>query len=139
MTRCAQLVAPGGFFVIQTPEYKEHLGYADLRAANDLFLRHMDRNNDEHLYLYSRRAVGLFFGRLGFSHLEFSEPVYPYDMVFTASRSPLPAVDPATVESVLARLPVGRLVQALLDKAAESADRGWAIRRLEDPLKSRQP
>ncbi len=139
MTRCAQLLAPDGFFVIQTPEYREHLGYAELKATNDLFLRHMDRNNDEHLYLYSRRSAGLFFGRLGFPQLQFSEPVYAYDMTFTASRRPLAAVDSAAVQSALASRPTGRLVQALIDKAVESADRGWAIRRLEDQVRLRQP
>jgi SAM-dependent methyltransferase len=138
LSRCASLLAPGGFFVIQTPEYREHLSYAQLRATDDLFLRHMDRNNDEHLYLYSRRSVGRFFAQLGYPQLQFSEPVYAYDMAFTASRTPLLAVDEATVAAALGRRPQGRLVQALLDKAFESADRGWAIRRLETQLKSGQ-
>jgi 2-polyprenyl-3-methyl-5-hydroxy-6-metoxy-1,4-benzoquinol methylase len=131
LTRCAQLLAPDGFFVIQTPEYREHLSYANLEETKDLFLRHMDRNNDEHLYLYSRRSAAEFFGRLGFPHLKFSEPVYAYDMAFTASRTPLTATEPAAVTEALARRPLGRLVQALLDKAYESTDRAWAIRRLE--------
>ena len=38
------------------------------------------------------------------------------------------------VESALAGRPVGRLVQALLDKAYESNDRAWAIKRLEARL-----
>jgi len=129
--RCASLLAPGGLFVIQTPEYKEHLSYAELKDSNDLFLKHMDHNNEEHLYLFSRRAAGLLFGRLGFGYLDFSNPVYSYDMSFACSRqliSPLPA-DAAS--AVLAATPSGRLVQALLDKAFESTDRWWAIQRLE--------
>jgi len=134
MTRCASLLAPDGFFVIQTPEYREHLSYGDLRATSDLFLRHMDRNNDEHLYLYSRRSAGQFFTRLGFPELRFSAPVYAYDMAFTAARRPLAAVDDAAVTAALAARPSGRLIQALVDKAFESADRGWAIKRLEARL-----
>jgi len=132
---CAALLARDGLFVIQTPEYVEHRGYEDLRASNDLFLKHMDRNNDEHLYLYSRRSAGILFSRLGFDHLDFSAPVYPYDMSFVAGRGPIATKDDASVEAALVRRPVGRLVQALLDKARESEDRWWAIRRLEDRLK----
>jgi 2-polyprenyl-3-methyl-5-hydroxy-6-metoxy-1,4-benzoquinol methylase len=128
---CARLLSKDGFFVIQTPEYREHLGYAELKASNDLFLKHMDRNNDEHLYLFSRRSAGLLFSRLGFPLLDFSAPVYPYDMSFVASLSPLAPKGDASVGAALARRPVGRLVQALLDKAYESADRAWAIQRLE--------
>jgi SAM-dependent methyltransferase len=134
LTHCARLLSKDGFFVIQTPEYKEHLSFSDLKASNDLFLKHMDRNNDEHLYLFSRRSAGVLFSRLGFPHLDFSSPVYAYDMSFAASREGIPAVDEAAVESALAGRPVGRLVQALLDKAYESNDRAWAIKRLEARL-----
>jgi SAM-dependent methyltransferase len=131
---CSRLLSKGGFLVIQTPEYKEHLGYADLKASSDLFLRHMDGNNDEHLYLFSRRSAGILFSRLGLEVLDFSAPFYPYDMSFVASRAPLQAQDEASISAALQGRPVGRLVQALLDKAFESADRGWAIRRLEERL-----
>lgn len=131
LTQCASLLAPGGFFVIQTPEYKEHLTYAELQAAGDLFLKHMDGNNDEHLYLFSRRSVTALFSRLGFPVLDFSPPVYAYDLSFVASRDPLPVQDPTAVAAALERSPTGRLVQALLDKAYESTDRWWAIQRLE--------
>jgi hypothetical protein len=132
---CKRLLSPDGFFVIQTPEYKEHLGYGDLRTANDLFLRHMDHNNDEHLYLFSRRSSGIFFERLGFPAVEFANPIFSYDLFFTASRKPLAAADDATVAGALATRPSGRLVQALLDKAYESTDRWWAIQRLEEKLR----
>jgi SAM-dependent methyltransferase len=128
---CATLLAKDGLFVIQTPEYIEHLGYEQLRASNDLFLKHMDRNNEEHLYLFSRRSAGIFFSRIGFAHLDFSAPVYSYDMSFVAGRGPVPSTDTASADEALARRPVGRLVLALLDKARESADRWWAVQRLE--------
>lgn len=138
LRHCAGLLKPGGFFVIQTPEYKEHLSYADLRAAGDLFLKHMDRNNDEHLYLFSQRGAGIFFARLGFPALAFANPVYAYDMFFTASRAPLTAAPEAVVAQNLMQRPAGRLVLALLDKAHESNDRWWAIQRLEAGMNARQ-
>jgi SAM-dependent methyltransferase len=135
LTYCARLLSKGGFFVIQTPEYKEHLSYEQLNASNDLFLKHMDRNNEEHLYLFSRRSAGAFFSGLGFPQLDFSNPVYPYDMSFAASREKLAVSKEADVEAALARQSAGRLVQALLDKAYESNDRWWALQRLQGNAK----
>ena len=137
MEHCTELLRPDGFFVIQTPEYKEHLTHADLVATDDLFLRHMDHNNDEHLYLFSRRSAGQFFSRLGFPTLTFFNPVYSYDMYFTASRSALPTHTRDPIFQKLSEKPSGRLVQALLDKAYESTDRWWAMQRLEAELKRR--
>jgi len=133
---CSRLLARGGFFVVQTPEYVEHLSYADLRRSNDLFLKHMDRNNEEHLYLFSRRSAGIFFSRLGFPSLEFASPVYSYDMFFSASREPLKPADGPSAVAAVSRSPKGRLVQALLDKAFESEDRAWAIKRLEASVRT---
>ena len=138
LAHCAGLLAPDGFFVIQTPEYKEHLTHADLVANQDIFLRHMDGNNDEHLYLYSRRSATEFFTRLGFPALEFANPVYSYDMFFTAARAPLALHAEEKISAALAAQPTGRLVQTLLDKAAESTDRGWAIQRLETALAAKK-
>jgi len=134
LSHCASLLAPDGFFIIQTPEYKEHLTHADLVADQDIFLRHMDGNNDEHLYLYSRRSAAEFFTRLGFPALEFSNPVYSYDLFFTAASAPIRLQSEENISAALNIQPTGRLVQALLDKAEESTDRGWAIQRLETAL-----
>lgn len=137
LARCARLLTPNGFFVIQTPEYKEHLTESDLRRTDDLFLKHMDGNNDEHLYLFSRRSAGEFFRRLGFPTIEFANPVYSYDLFFTASRAPLVTQSDEAVAAALTAHPAGRLVLALLDKAYESTDRWWAMQRLEAQLRSR--
>ena len=136
LRHCASLLTQEGFFVIQTPEYKEHLSYADLQVSGDLFLKHMDHNNEEHLYLFSRRSAGILFQRLGFSCLDFSNPVYPYDISFAASRREIAVSSPDQAAKALARTPSGRLIQALLDKAFESTDRWWAIQRLETKLKT---
>jgi SAM-dependent methyltransferase len=130
LRHCAGLLAPGGFFVVQTPEYREHLTEADLRRTGDLFLKHMDGNNDEHLHLFSRRSAGELFRRVGCPALEFAHPVYAYDQFFTASAAPLAVRDADALAAALATTPAGRLVLALLDKAYESEDRAWAIRRL---------
>ncbi len=135
MQHCAQRLTPGGFFIIQTPEYKEHLTHADLLATQDIFLRHTEQNNEEHLYLFSRRSAGIFFERLGYPHLQFENPVYAYDLFFPASKTALPVNPPEAVASALSAQPTGRLVLALLDKAYESTDRWWEIQRLNERLR----
>lgn len=131
---CAKLLKPDGFFVIQTPEYKEHLSHADLVAAKDIFLTHMDGKNEEHLYLFSRRSTQQLWAKLGLPVVVFENPIFPYDLFYTASRNALPENSPAAITAALATQPTGRLVQALLDKAFESTDRWWAIQRLEAGL-----
>lgn len=128
---CARLLAPDGFFIIQTPEYKEHLTFADIERTGDPFIQHLAGKSDEHLYLYSRRSATRLFTELGFPVLAFENPIFPYDLFFTASRAPLPTHSPAEISAALEVQPTGRLVQALLDKAFESTDRWWAIQRLE--------
>jgi SAM-dependent methyltransferase len=136
MGHCARLLSRDGIFVIQTPEYKEHLSYPQIVASKDLFLKHMEKKNDEHLYLYSRRSAGRLFAGLGFPHVAFSNPIFAYDMAFVASREPLAPRSDAEVGAALERTPSGRLVQALLDKAYESNDRWWAMQRLEAGLQA---
>ncbi len=132
---CTRLLKADGFFVIQTPEYKEHLTYSDIVATGDRFITHMQGKNDEHLYLFSRRSTQLLWNRLGFPAVAFENPIFPYDLFYTASRSLLPEHTPEQIAAALATQPTGRLVQALLDKAFESNDRWWAIQRLESAAK----
>jgi len=134
---CARLLRPDGCFIIQTPEYKEHLGYAGIIATGDKFIEHLKGKADEHLYLFSRRSAQQLFHRLGFPQITFENPMFSYDLFFTASRQPLPAhSDEAVATALAAQAPTGRLVLALLDKAYESNDRWWAIKRFESGLKS---
>lgn len=128
---CARLLKSDGFFVIQTPEYKEHLTYDDVVANEDVFLNHMHGKNDEHLFLFSRRSTQRFWKELGFPAVAFENPIFPYDLFYTASRSALPEHSPDAIAGALVAQPTGRLVLALLDKSYESTDRWWAIKRLE--------
>jgi len=138
LEHCARLLAPDGLFMIQTPEYKEHLNYDDILHTSDKFNEHMQGKSDEHLYLFSRRSVSQLFSRLGCEVTVFENPVFSYDLFFTASRSALPDNSKEQITAALAAQPTGRLVQALLDKAAESTDRGWAIQRLETALAAKK-
>lgn len=132
---CARLLKPDGLLIIQTPEYKEHLSHADILATGDKFIEHIRGKADEHLYLFSRRSTQQLFARLGFPHVAFENPMFSYDLFFTASRQPLPANSDEAVAQALTAQPTGRLVLALLDKAFESNDRWWEIQRLKGPPK----
>ena len=59
-------------------------------------------------------------------------------LLFTAARAPLALHSPEEISTALTARPTGRLVQALLDQAAESTDRGWAIQRLETALAAKK-
>jgi 2-polyprenyl-3-methyl-5-hydroxy-6-metoxy-1,4-benzoquinol methylase len=136
MGHCARLLKPDGFFIIQTPEYKEHVSYADVVATGDSFISHMRGKNDEHPFLFSRRSTQRLFAQVGFPLVAFENPIFPYDLFFTASRQPLPQNSSETIAASLsAQPPPARLVLALLDKAFEANDRGWEIERLKARLK----
>jgi 2-polyprenyl-3-methyl-5-hydroxy-6-metoxy-1,4-benzoquinol methylase len=137
---CAKLLKPDGFFIIQTPEYKEHLSYTDIVTTGDKFIEHIRGKADEHLYLFSRRSAQRLFAQLGLPHVAFHNPIFPYDLFFTASRSPLPHHQEETIAAALAaQAPTGRLVLALMDKAFESTDRWWEIQRLKEQLTGSSP
>ena len=132
---CARLLKPDGFFIIQTPEYKEHVSYAEVVATGDSFIKHMRGKNDEHPYLFSRRSAQRLFAQIGFPQVGFENPIFPYDLFFTASRQPLAQHgDEAVAAALCAQPPPARLVLALLDKAFESSDRWWEIQRLREKL-----
>jgi 2-polyprenyl-3-methyl-5-hydroxy-6-metoxy-1,4-benzoquinol methylase len=137
LRHCTALLKPDGFFIIQTPEYREHFNYEEIVRTGDLFEAHMKGKSEEHLFLFSRRSVQRLFAQLGFSSMAFENPIFSYDMFFTASRAPLPENSADAIAANLMQRPEGRLVLALLDKAYESSDRWWAIQRLEARLRER--
>jgi 2-polyprenyl-3-methyl-5-hydroxy-6-metoxy-1,4-benzoquinol methylase len=136
---CAvRLLKPDGLFLIQTPEYKEHLRYADLVALGENHTRPMHGKNEEHLFLYSHRSTQMLWARLGLPHVAFIPALFPYDMAYLAGRAPLPApASSAEISAALERSPGGRIVQALLDKDNEAAGLRAEVERLQKSLASR--
>lgn len=114
MARCLELLKPDGLLLIQTPEFKESIGYAALAEAHSPFLEQMKA--DEHLYLFSERSARALFQRLGAEHIAFEPAIFGhYDMFFAVSRAPLPENSAANIEAALLATPGGRLALALLD------------------------
>jgi 2-polyprenyl-3-methyl-5-hydroxy-6-metoxy-1,4-benzoquinol methylase len=114
MRHCLGLLRPDGILLIQTPCYPEGRSHADLVAAGDRVLEMLQPR--EHLYLFSRRAVGELLGRLGASHVAAEPALFAeYDMFLVVGRGPVATHPPEEIEGILSRRPASRMVQALLD------------------------
>lgn len=114
LRRCADLLAPDGVMIVQTPCYPEGVSYEALVEARSPFLQLLVA--PEHLFLFSKTSIAALFGRLGMTELVSETPIYPqHDMYFAASRVPVPARSPEVVAEDLGVRPGGRLVRALLD------------------------
>ena len=137
LATAARLLKPDGVFLVQTPEYKEHLSWADLVAGGETGRTPMAGKNEEHLFLYSHRSTRLLWERLGFAHVEFLPALFPYDMAYLASRRPVAVRTPGEIDDALARTPGGRLVQALLDKDNEAAGLRAEAERCQKTLAAR--
>jgi 2-polyprenyl-3-methyl-5-hydroxy-6-metoxy-1,4-benzoquinol methylase len=142
MRRCVELIRPDGVIVIQTPEYRPESSYEELLAGQDPFLSHMQRAATEHLYLFSRKALELLFGRLGMGEVAFEDPIYPYDMLCVASAAPLERSEGDPSELVAAAKEAGPLLLALIDahdawqrSERDRADRLDTIGRLDGALR----
>lgn len=142
MQHCLALLKQDGVLVIQTPQYVEGKTYEEITFRNDPFLEVL--KEQEHLYLFSQRAIDELFCRLGVPHVAYERAIFAqYDMFLVVSRSPLLECNTADSEKVLATASSGRLVQGLLDldqqlrtskehSAELEADRAARLRVIEE-------
>lgn len=113
MSYCLELLKPDGILLIQMPDFVEGLPYEALVETNGPFLEQL--KEDEHLYLYSKRAAAEFFHRLGADHIAFEQAVFAhYDMCLVVSRAPLRVYDKQQIDASL-QTPGGRIALAMLD------------------------
>ena len=114
MRHAASLLRPDGFFLIQTPDFHESYRYERLVAEQHPFLQQFKA--DQHLFLFSQRAVKELFRRLGFKWVAFEPAIFAhYDMFFVAARHSLPRHTPEEISDALEASRAGRIVEALLD------------------------
>jgi 2-polyprenyl-3-methyl-5-hydroxy-6-metoxy-1,4-benzoquinol methylase len=112
--RCIELLKPDGILLIQMPEYPEGKGLTELQSEGSKFLRMLDPN--EHLYLFSKRAVTMIFRRLEAPNVEFIPAVFAaHDMSFVVSKNPISKQSIEAQERFLSATMNGRLMQAMLD------------------------
>ncbi len=120
MRYCSWRIKPDGLLIIQTPCYPEGTTYAELVAGADPFLEQIEKKANQHLFLFSRRAVQRLLVQLGWGNLHFETAMFGYDMYLVASRQPLIRHSDDQIDAALEASPSGRIVQALLDKARET-------------------
>ncbi len=129
MSYCLDLLKPDGFLLIQMPNFVEGMQYGKLVETKAPFLEQL--KEDEHLYLYSKRAAVEFFHRLGADHIEFEPAIFAhYDMCFVVSRAPLHANTREQIDASLLT-PKGRIALAMLDMK-ERYDRAPVLQRQVD-------
>lgn len=114
--RCADLLAPDGVLLLQTPWYRgEGPDWTMFQS-------------DEHVFLFTEGAMRLLLARAGLPEAVVRPSLYPHDMWVAASREPLrPPASEGTVSREW-RLPA--TFQALVDlrDLLENADRDRAAR-----------
>jgi 2-polyprenyl-3-methyl-5-hydroxy-6-metoxy-1,4-benzoquinol methylase len=114
MAHCLSLLKPDGLLLIQTPQFKEVLSYAELVESKDAFIGMLIP--DEHVYLFSERSVTRLFKQLGAEHLQFERAIFDqYDMFFAVSRVALQENTPDQIEAALLSDPDRRMALSLLD------------------------
>jgi 2-polyprenyl-3-methyl-5-hydroxy-6-metoxy-1,4-benzoquinol methylase len=129
MAYCLELLKPDGLLLIQTPQFREGMRYADLEETKGAFLEQLKA--DEHLYLLSDRAARRLFNQLGTPHLCFEPAIFSqYDMFFTVSRQLLHARGDDETEAALLSSPGGRMALALLDMRRHAGKLDSAIAEL---------
>lgn len=115
MRVAASLLTEDGILIVQTPNYEEDRGYAEMLDRQDRFLEMMVPIG--HVHLFSHRAVSQFFQQLGFGCLAFEKQLFDYDMYFIASRHQLVRNTDEQITHNLLKRPSGRMVQALIDSS----------------------
>jgi 2-polyprenyl-3-methyl-5-hydroxy-6-metoxy-1,4-benzoquinol methylase len=119
MAQCFQLLKPDGLLLIQTPQFKTEMNYAELVETKGVFLEQLKAV--EHLYLFSESSATQLFQQLGAEHMQFETAIFDYyDMFFVVSRESIVRVPPGQVESVLLSTSKGRFSLALLDMDAKA-------------------
>ncbi len=135
MRRCAALLRPGGFVLVQTPRYPDPETYEQLAESGHPFLAMLQER--EHLNLFSERAVRRLFAEVGLGAVRFEPALFPYDMFFLASREELTQTKPADREEALLRSPDSRLVRALLDLDDRARSRAARAQEVEKDRRER--
>ncbi len=114
MTRCLELLRPGGALLIQTPMYPDPASLANLEHAGHRFVEML--RAQEHLYLFSAASVRRLFDGLGCSHVQFEPARFShYDMFVAVSRAPIVARSVEAQAAGLQRSAGGRLALAMLE------------------------
>ncbi|WP_156954495.1 class I SAM-dependent methyltransferase [Paraburkholderia acidipaludis] len=126
LAHCLKLLSPNGMLLIQTPQFRREMTYAELVKANGAFLEQL--KSDEHLYLFTKDSASRLFRQIGAEYVQFEAAIFSqYDMFFAVSRVPFETYSQEDINAALCSVPNGRITLALLDlrerELASEADR----------------
>jgi 2-polyprenyl-3-methyl-5-hydroxy-6-metoxy-1,4-benzoquinol methylase len=119
MRVCVELLKPDGVLIIQTPCYPSDQSYDQLVDKKALFLEHIYKKANQHLYLFSQEALKQLLEQAGLLSISFEPAIFSYDQFVVASRQPLRRFTDIEIDDALKARPAGRLVLALIDKQRE--------------------
>jgi 2-polyprenyl-3-methyl-5-hydroxy-6-metoxy-1,4-benzoquinol methylase len=115
LEHCLKILKPDGILVIQTPMFPAGQSIKALRDKKHSFLQML--LPDEHLFLFSRKALKRLFTEIGLTFYAFETPFFSqYDMFVIASRNTLHTHQEEETEKYLLDSPEKRFLLALLDK-----------------------
>jgi hypothetical protein len=121
MKHCLRLLKPDGLLLIQTPQFRTEMKYAELVVGNGPFLEVL--KPDEHIFLFSDDSVTRFFKQLGATHILFEPAIFDrYDMFFAVSRTRIRSTSKNGIESALLETSGRRLILAMLDLRQREQD-----------------
>jgi SAM-dependent methyltransferase len=106
--RCADLLAPDGVLLLQTPCYRGE------GPEWSMF------QEDEHIHLFTEDSVRLLLDRAGFKDIRVERSLFPYDMWVVATLSSLPPPNPPAGAEGDWRAPAA--FRSLLDISADVRD-----------------
>ena len=91
--RCADLLAPDGVLLLQTPCYRGE------GPDWSMF------QEDEHVHLFTEESIRLLLERAGFQEMRVERSLFPYDMWVAASLGSLPAPNPRAAPRLIGARP----------------------------------
>ena len=121
--RCADLLAPDGVLLLQTPCYRGE------GPEWSMFQK------DEHVHLFTEESVRLLLDHAGFKDMRVERSLFPYDMWVAATLGSLPPPNPSAGAEGDWRLPAA--FRSLLDMSAEVRDMRETLRQTAADSKAR--
>jgi 2-polyprenyl-3-methyl-5-hydroxy-6-metoxy-1,4-benzoquinol methylase len=119
-----------GLVCLQTPCYDETLSYEEMLEKKPKFEEQL--MPEQHIYLFSRKAVTRLLGENGFGYIEFEPAVFgdDYDMFLFAGKKPLRTHSGSEIENALRGNSDMYLINALDDLKSEKDELELCVRDL---------
>ena len=108
-------ISDDGILCIQTPYYNATLSYDEIQKQSPHFSDQL--KPEQHIYLFSKKAIEKLLASCGFLHIEFLPAVFgdDYDMFLVASKKPLKRNSNELITKTLSKFGAGHFILAVLE------------------------